>query len=263
MSSSTTGQGRLAGKVAIVTGAAMGQGAGIARAYVAEGARTVLADVAKDEGEALAQELDASHPGMAVFRHHDVSDEGAWTSLVEQTVDRWGPVTVLANNAGILRFGNVGRLELGDVDLMYRVNQLGTLLGMNAVARTMRKAGGGSIINASSTEGLGGMSGCVAYGGTKFAIRGMTKGAAHELGPHGIRVNSVHPGGVATPMVLNEAMAEWVGHHPSFSDAQQPLLRLPMMEPGDISDAMVYLCGPAGRYLTGVALPVDAGQTLK
>jgi NAD(P)-dependent dehydrogenase (short-subunit alcohol dehydrogenase family) len=105
--------------------------------------------------------------------------------------------------------------------------------------------------------------GAAGYTAAKHGVVGIMRHFARSLAERNIRVNSVHPGGVATPMVLNEAMADWVGRHPSFSEAQQPLLRLPMMEPGDISDTMIYLCGPAGRYLTGVALPVDAGQTLK
>ena len=255
MSTAPTTRGRLAGKVAIVTGAAMGQGAAIARAYVEEGARTVIADVAEDEGQALAAELEASHPGMSVFAHHDVSDEGAWTTLVEQTNERFGAVSILANNAGILRFGNVGRLDLADVELMYRVNQLGCLLGMNAVARTMRKNGGGSIINASSTEGLGGMAGTVAYGGTKFAIRGMTKGAAHELGPHGIRVNSVHPGMIDTPMTRvhggDEVMA--------YGASKIPLRRVG--HPADIAPIYVFLGSDESSYINGAEIAVDGGVT--
>src|SRR5690349_4294270 len=164
--------GRLDGKVAIVTGGAMGQGAGIVRAYVAEGARVTIVDVAKEQGQAPA----------------------AWTTLVADTNERFGPVDVLANNAGILRFGTVEAMPVDEVELLWRVNQLGCWLGMQAVVPTMKANGGGSIINASSTEGLGGMANTVAYGATKFAIRGMTKGASHELGPFNIRVNSVHPG---------------------------------------------------------------------
>ncbi len=247
--------GRLVGKVAIVTGAAMGQGAGIARAYVAEGARTVLADVAKDDGEALAEELERSHPGMAVFAHLDVSDEAAWARVVEETNERFGPVNVLANNAGILRFGTVEEMPVDEVELLWRVNQLGTLLGMNAVTKTMRKNGGGSIINASSTEGLGGMSGCVAYGGTKFAIRGMTKGAAHELGPMGIRVNSVHPGMIDTPMTRvhgGDAAME-------YGASKIPLRRVG--HPEDVAPLYVFLGSDESSYINGAEIAVDGGVT--
>ena len=132
--------------------------------------------------------------------HHDVSDEASWASLVEDTNQRWGPVNVLANNAGILRFGEIGSTPLEDVELLFRVNQLGCFLGMQAVTPTMKANGGGSIINASSVEGLAGMANCTAYAATKWAIRGMTKCAAHELGRKQIRVNSVHPGMIDTPM---------------------------------------------------------------
>ena len=140
-----------------------------------------------------------------------------------------------------------------------------------ALPALLSNADGGAVVITSSAAGFTSVStefgtmshGAAGYTAAKHGVIGVMRHFARSLAEKNIRVNSVHPGGVATPMVLNEAMAEWVGHHPSFSDAQQPLLRLPMMEPGDISDAMVYLCGPAGRYLTGVALPVDAGQTLK
>ena len=115
--------GRLDNKVAIVTGGAQGQGAGIVRAFVAEGAKVAIADVAKEPGQALADELGAN----AHFVHHDVSDEASWASLVEDTNQRWGPVNVLANNAGILRFGEIGATPLEDVELLFRVNQLGLL----------------------------------------------------------------------------------------------------------------------------------------
>ena len=248
--------GRLAGKVAIVTGGAMGQGAAIVRAYVAEGAKVVIADVAKEEGQALADELAAEFgEGLVHFVHHDVSDEGSWTAMVDDTNARYGPVSILANNAGVLRFGDIERQDLADLELLFRVNQLGPFLGMKAVTRTMRKNGGGAIINASSTEGLGGMSGTVAYGATKFAVRGMTKGAAHELGRHNIRVNSVHPGMIDTPMTRvhgGDAAME-------YGASKVPLRRVGT--PDDVAPLYVFLGSDEATYINGAEIAIDGGVT--
>ena len=243
--------GRLAGKVAIVTGGAMGQGAGISRAYVAEGAKVVIADVAKDEGQALADELGEG----AHFAAHDVSEQAAWTSLVADTNERFGPVDVLANNAGILRFGSVEAMPLDEVELLFRVNQLGCWLGMQSVVPTMKANGGGSIINASSTEGLGGMANTVAYGATKFAIRGMTKGASHELGRYNIRVNSVHPGMIDTPMTRvhggDVAM--------EYGASKVPLRRVG--HPEDVAPLYVFLGSDESSYINGAEIAIDGGVT--
>lgn len=245
------GSGRLAGKVAIVTGGAMGQGAAIARSFVAEGAQVVVADVADEQGEALARELgDAAH-----FRHHDVSDQASWTALVEDTAERFGPVTVLANNAGILRFGDIDTMPQEEVELLFRVNQLGCFLGMQAVVPTMKAAGGGSIINASSVEGLAGMPSLAAYAATKWAIRGMTKCAAMELGPKKIRVNSVHPGMIDTPMTRvhggDVAM--------EFGASKVPLRRVG--HPEDIAPLYVFLASDEAGYVTGAEISIDGGVT--
>ena len=242
---------RLQGKVAIVTGGAMGQGEGISRAFVAEGARVVIADVAKDAGQALADELGEG----AYFAHHDVSDQASWTALVEDTNQRFGPVNVLANNAGILRFGEIERMPVDEVELLWRVNQLGCFLGMNAVTYTMRKNGGGSIINASSVEGLAGMPGCTAYAATKWAIRGMTKCAAMELGPKGIRVNSVHPGMIDTPMTRvhgGDAAME-------YGASKVPLRRVG--PPEDVAPLYVFLASDESSYINGAEIAIDGGVT--
>jgi 3alpha(or 20beta)-hydroxysteroid dehydrogenase len=188
---------RLAGKVAIVTGAARGQGEAEARRFAAEGAKVVIADVLDDVGEKVA--ADIGH--AARFEHLDVTSEESWTATVAATVEAFGGVHVLVNNAGILgAFNTIERLALDDYMKTIMVNQVGTFLGMKHVAGAMADSGGGSIVNISSIGGLRGIPLSTAYVASKFAVRGMTKTAAMELGPKGIRVNSVHPGGVATEM---------------------------------------------------------------
>ena len=173
--------GRLTGKVAIVTGGSQGQGDAIVRAFIAEGASVAIADINETDGQALADELgDKAH-----FTHHNVSDQASWEALVSDTNERFGPVNVLVNNAGILRFGTLEEMSLEEAQLVWSVNQQGCFLGMKAVVPTMKANGGGSIVNASSVEGLGGMGSVVAYCGSKWAIRGMTKAASHELGLQG------------------------------------------------------------------------------
>ena len=242
---------RLDGKVAIVTGGAQGQGAAISAAFVAEGARVVIADVADEPGELLAKELGDA----AWFRHHDVSDEASWIALVEETNERSGPVSVLANNAGLLRFGEIATASIDDVELMWRVNQMGVFLGMRAVVPTMKAQRAGSIINASSVEGLAGMAGCTAYAATKWAIRGMTKCAAMELGGKGIRVNSVHPGMIDTPMTRvhgGDAAME-------FGASKVPMRRVGT--PADIAPVYVFLASDESGYMNGAELAVDGGVT--
>ncbi len=242
---------RLDGKVAIVTGGAQGQGEAISRAFVAEGAKVVIADIADELGTALAAELGEN----AHFAHHDVTDPASWEALVADTNERFGPVSVLANNAGILRFGEVDKMTLEEAQLVWSVNQGGVYLGMQAVVPTMKAQGGGSIINASSVEGLGGMGSVVAYCGSKWAIRGMTKAAAHELASRQIRVNSVHPGMINTPMT----QAHGGDLAMEFGASKVPMRRVGV--PEDIAPTYVFLASDESRYITGAEIAVDGGVT--
>ncbi len=243
---------RLKDKHAIITGGAQGQGAAIARAFVSEGARVVLADVNDDAGAALADELG----DVALFSHHDVSDPASWDRLVAEAEEQLGAsVNVLVNNAGVLRFGEIDSMAMEEFDLVMNINLRGCVLGMRAVAPAMKRNRQGSIINCSSVEGLAGMASLTAYTGSKFAIRGMTKAAAVELGAYGVRVNSVHPGMIDTPMTQV---------HGGDAAMQYGATRIPLERvgtPDDVAPLYVYLAGDESAYTTGGEFAVDGGVT--
>jgi 3alpha(or 20beta)-hydroxysteroid dehydrogenase len=245
--------GAVDGKVAIITGAARGQGAAAARLLVAEGARVVIGDVLDDVGKELAESLGAA----AIYRHLDVSSEDDWASVVNEAVESLGGVDILVNNAGILRFAALPDMPLEDFMRIVNVNQVGTFLGMRAVSKPMMAAGGGSIVNISSIEGLAGMPYLTAYTSTKFAIRGMTKVAALELGPHGIRVNSVHPGMIETDMVKDAAG----GHDIDLSPAAKRIALRRMGQSEDIAEVVLFLASDRSAYVTGAEVAADGGAT--
>lgn len=243
--------GRLAGKVALVTGAAGGQGAAAARKFAAEGATVVLTDVADEPGKAMADEL------RARYLHLDVSEEDEWASVLADTTEAHGPVTVLVNNAGVLHMAPLAETSLADYERVIRVNQTGTFLGMRAVVPGMVGVGGGSIINVSSVEGLGAGPLLTAYTASKFAIRGMTKVAALELARDGVRVNSVHPGVVDTGL-LPTALGG-VDVDLSYVAKRVPMRRV--AAPAEIAELVLFLASDESSYCTGGEFVADGGVT--
>jgi 3alpha(or 20beta)-hydroxysteroid dehydrogenase len=244
----------LADRVAIITGAARGQGAAAARRFVEEGARVIIGDVLDDVGKELAESLGES----AYYRHLDVSNEDDWAAVVDEALTNFGHIDVLVNNAGILRFCPLPDMSLAEYMQVVNVNQVGTFLGMRAVSKPMIAARRGSIVNISSVEGLAGMAMLTAYTGTKFAIRGMTKVAALELGPTGIRVNSVHPGMIETDMVKDAAGGHEVDLTP-VAEKRIPLRRMGQSE--DVAELVLFLASDRSSYCTGAEFAVDGGAT--
>jgi 3alpha(or 20beta)-hydroxysteroid dehydrogenase len=246
--------GRLDGKVAIITGAAQGMGAEHARVFVEEGAKVVLTDISDDLGSALAAELGDD----ARFIHHDVTKPDEWAQVVRTTVETFGPVSVLVNNAGYA--GPVATVaDMTDEDYLrtIAIDQHGCFFGIRAVIPGMVKAGGGAIVNISSVAGLVHQIDVPnpAYTAAKFAVRGLTKAAAVQFGPKGIRVNSVHPGGVLTPMLKNTVPAEAL----EALNKDVPLRR--MAEPREVSNLVVFLASDDSSYISGAEHVIDGGQT--
>jgi 3alpha(or 20beta)-hydroxysteroid dehydrogenase len=247
--------GRLDGKVALISGAARGQGEAEARLFAGEGARVVLGDVLDDLGERVAKDIGDN----ARYVHLDVRDEASWAAAVKTAEEEFGPVTVLLNNAGIFRFSALQETSLEQFRDVVDVNQVGPFLGMKAVVPSMTEAGGGSIVNISSTNGLSGFPNTISYTATKWAVRGMTKTAAMELGPLGIRVNSIHPGGVDTEMIGPKALE-------GFSDTDElddrfgdlPLGRVG--QPIEIARLALFLASDESSYSTGSEFVADGGM---
>ncbi len=234
----------LTGRTALVTGGSRGLGAAYVRALHAAGASVVVADVLDDAGRALADELGA----RAAFLHLDVTDEAGWDATVAATVERFGGLDVLVNNAGIANAAPIEHYTVAKWNAVIAVNLTGTFLGCRAVVPAMTSAGGGSIVNISSVEGLRGSPGLHGYTAAKFGVRGLTKSLAVELGPRGIRVNSVHPGLILTDMTTRI--------DPDRIDI--PLGRAG--EPDDVTGTIVFLAADASRFTTGAEFVVDGGM---
>jgi len=244
--------GRLHGKVAIITGAARGQGAAAARLFVAEGALTLLCDVDDDHGEYLTAQLGDS----AWYRHLDVSDEQAWAATVRDVEQAFGGLDVLVNNAGVMSFSPLVDTSLAEYQRVISINQIGTFLGMRECVPLMKRRGGGSIVNVTSVEGLAGMPWMTAYTASKFAIRGMTKVAAAELGMHGVRVNSVNPGAI-DPAMAATALGAPVDL--GMMGDRVPLGRDAQAE--EVANLVLFLASDESSYCTGGEFVADGGAS--
>ncbi|MBO0992838.1 SDR family NAD(P)-dependent oxidoreductase [Bacillus sp. SD088] len=243
--------GKLVGKVAIITGGARGMGASHVRQFVKEGAKVVFTDILVEEGEALAKELGDN----AKFIRQDVTKAKDWDQVVAETEEAFGPINILVNNAGIAFHKLIEQMTEEEYRKVMDINQVSVFLGMKAVLSSMRKTENGSIVNISSINGLKGSVAAVAYSASKFAVRGMNKSAALEFAPYGIRVNSVHPGAIATPMIVQEDNKEMVEE---FAQTI-PLKRI--AKPEEVTNMVLFLASDDSSYCTGSEFVVDGGST--
>jgi 3alpha(or 20beta)-hydroxysteroid dehydrogenase len=241
---------RFNNKIILVTGAAGGQGAEEARKLIGEGATVVIADILDQQGAALAKQLGS----RASYCRLDVSDTSSWENVITHC-ERLGGLNGLVNNAGIYRPRPIQDTDAELIETHFRINQLGTVMGMKYAAPVMQTSGGGSIVNISSTAGMQGIPNAIAYVGTKWAVRGMTKTAALELAPLNIRVNSVHPGLIDTTM-LNSRPRE---------DLERRAKLIPLKRMGtvhDVANVVLFLLSDESGYMTGAEISVDGGLSL-
>ncbi len=244
MTSELAATGMLTGRTALVTGGARGLGEAYVRALHAEGATVVIGDLLEDVGAALAGELG----DRAAFVRLDVTDEESWSAAIAVTVGTFGALDVLVNNAGIANAAPIEHYTTAKWDAVIAVNLTGTFLGCRSVVPVMKAAGRGSIINISSVEGLRGSPGLHGYTAAKFGVNGLTKSLAVELGPAGIRVNSVHPGLIMTDMTTRIDPAR---------------IDIPLGRPGvpeDVAGTIVFLASDASRFTSGAEFVVDGGM---
>jgi 3alpha(or 20beta)-hydroxysteroid dehydrogenase len=240
---------RLDGRVVLITGAARGQGEAEARLFADEGAKVVLGDVLDPEGKAVAESLGAA----AVYQHHDVADPASWHDFTAAALRSFGRIDALVNNAGIMIYKPLEQLTLDEYRRVIDVNQVGCFLGIQAVVPAMRQAGGGAIVNVSSSAGLRGFANGIAYVSSKFALRGLTRTAAIELGPLGIRVNSLHPGGVDTALGWG---------YPGI-DLEQLYRSTPLGrigQPQEMAHVALFLISDESSYCTGAEFVADGGM---
>ncbi|QIX26517.1 glucose 1-dehydrogenase [Nocardioides sp. JQ2195] len=241
--------GRLDGRVAIVTGGARGMGASHVRGLLSEGAQVVFGDVLEDEGRALEKELGDD----CRFLPHDATSEEGWVAIVDLAVSTFGRLDILVNNAGILGFGSMEEMTSDAFRKIIDVNLVSQWLGMKYASSAMK---GGSIVNISSLNGVVGGMNLTAYTASKFGVTGLTKSAAIELGPKGIRVNSVHPAGVATPMLGREA--------DDVDASSGPMSTIPiprLARPQEVTEMVLFLASDASSYSTGSHFLIDGGMS--
>lgn len=250
---------RLAGKVAIITGAASGQGAAEARLFAREGAKVIATDMNDALLKDVVAEINTEYGTVAHAIKHDVANEAEWIEVVTQAVETFGKIDILVNNAGVS--GKIHTLEDITVDewnFVMNINALGNFLGMKHVVPVMKENGGGSIVNISSLAGINGYGALTPYAASKGATRILTKGAANQLGPDKIRVNSVHPGFVDTPMI-----AQYTSNEEAYNHLVSAIPLRTLAQAEDIAYAVIYLASDESRFVTGEELIIDGGQSIK